>query len=144
MPNIQPGQPVAPGVVQPASGYPQYGVGGGTPGSPAGWNIVTANSEAQKLQYEQQGYLVWFSTRAAAQNEISSQSSAYGSGSPPGLSGLAAIGDFFSRLTQAHTWERVAMVVIGLGLIVVGVAKLASGTSIGQAAASAGKAAALL
>lgn len=40
------------------------------------------------------------------------------------LSGLAAIGDFFARLTEASTWIRVAEVAIGLGLVVVGVAHL--------------------
>lgn len=66
-------------------------------------------------------------------------------GAPTGvLTGLAAIGDFFSRLTQANTWIRVAEVVLGLGLIVVGLAHLASGTAAGRAALKAGKAAAIL
>lgn len=60
------------------------------------------------------------------------------------LSGIAAIGDFFQRLTQASTWIRAAEVLLGLGLIIVGLAELAKGTSVGRAAAKAGKAAALL
>lgn len=40
------------------------------------------------------------------------------------LSGLAAIGDFFARLTQASTWIRVGEVVLGLILIAVGVARI--------------------
>ena len=60
------------------------------------------------------------------------------------LSGLAAIGDFFGRLTEASLWIRVAEVILGLGLITVGLAHLAAGTPIGRAAAKAGKAAALL
>lgn len=60
------------------------------------------------------------------------------------LTGLAAIGDFFQRLTQGNTWIRVAEAVLGLGLVIVGLAKLASGTAVGRAAASAGKAAAIL
>jgi hypothetical protein len=40
------------------------------------------------------------------------------------LGGLAAVGDFFQRLTQAHTWERVGEVVLGLLLIAVGVAHM--------------------
>lgn len=40
------------------------------------------------------------------------------------LTGLAAIGDFFQRLTQASLWERVGEVVLGLILIAVGVAHL--------------------
>jgi hypothetical protein len=60
------------------------------------------------------------------------------------FSGLAAIGDFFSRLTKANTWIRVAEVVLGAGLIIVGLAHLASGTAVGKAATKAGKAVALL
>ena len=98
-----------------------------------------------------------FATRAAAQKDA-------GKGPVPGtggktnvqasggadvkignpLSGLAAIGDFFQRLTQASTWIRVAEVVLGFGLIVVGLAHLASGTAVGKAAVRVGKAAALL
>jgi len=40
------------------------------------------------------------------------------------LTGLPAIGDFFSRLTQAHTWERVAQVFLGVILIAVGLAHM--------------------
>jgi hypothetical protein len=43
---------------------------------------------------------------------------------PNPLTGLAAIGDFFQRLTQADVWERVGEVVLGLILICAGVAKL--------------------
>ena len=37
---------------------------------------------------------------------------------------LQSIGDFFSRLSEANTWIRLAKIVIGTGLIVVGVAHL--------------------
>ena len=60
------------------------------------------------------------------------------------LTGINAIGDFFQRLTQSHTWIRVAEVLLGLGLIVVGLAKLSSGSAVGKAAVKAGKAAAIL
>ena len=60
------------------------------------------------------------------------------------LTGLAAIGDFFQRLTQASTWVRVGEVLLGLALITVGLAHLASGTAAGRAALKAGKAAAIL
>ena len=43
------------------------------------------------------------------------------------LSGLAAIGDFFNRLTDAHTWVRVGEVLLGVILLAIGVAKI-SGT----------------
>jgi hypothetical protein len=72
---------------------------------------------------------------------------AAGIGSVPGahaLSGLDAIGNFFSQLGQANTWIRVAEFVIGAGLIIVSIAKLSSGTAVGKAAVSVGKAAAIL
>lgn len=37
----------------------------------------------------------------------------------PGLGGVAAIGDFFSRLSEPNTWLRVAEVLIGGVLIIV-------------------------
>ena len=60
------------------------------------------------------------------------------------LGGIAAIGDFFGRLTEANTWIRVAEFVLGAALIIVGLAKLASGTAAGKAALKVGKAAAIL
>jgi hypothetical protein len=39
---------------------------------------------------------------------------------PSPLTGLAAIGDFFQRLTQASTWIRVAKVITGGMLLIVG------------------------
>lgn len=106
------------------STFPQWGAGGGTPGSSAGWKIVKAADSAQKLSWEQQGYLTWFASAAAARSFVSSQSSAYGSGTVPVASGLAAIGDFFSRLGQANTWLRVGEVALGLILVAVGVARI--------------------
>lgn len=40
------------------------------------------------------------------------------------LSGLAAIGDFFARLTEANTWLRVGEVTLGVILISIGIAKM--------------------
>lgn len=40
------------------------------------------------------------------------------------LGGLAAIGDFFARLTEANTWLRIGEGVLGIILIAVGVARL--------------------
>lgn len=42
----------------------------------------------------------------------------------PGLSGLAAIGDFFARLGQANTWIRAGQAVLGLILIGIGLARI--------------------
>lgn len=40
------------------------------------------------------------------------------------LSGVNAIGDFFTRLTEAATWTRVGEVTLGLLLLIVGLSKL--------------------
>lgn len=40
------------------------------------------------------------------------------------LSGLSAIGDFFSRLAQANTWVRVGKVVVGGLMLIIGVSKM--------------------
>lgn len=42
-------------------------------------------------------------------------------GSAPGLGGIAAIGDFFARLTEPNTWVRIGEFVAGVILIYVGV-----------------------
>ena len=52
---------------------------------------------------------------------------------------LSNIADFFSRLTQANTWIRIAEFALGGALILVGVAHMAKGTPAGQAAAKAVK-----
>jgi hypothetical protein len=50
------------------------------------------------------------------------------------LTGLAAIGDFFGRLTEGATWIRVLELVLGVGLVMVGLAHAAAGTPAGRAA----------
>lgn len=119
MPNVPPGAPIAPGTAQ-GNTYPQYGVSGGTPGSAQGWHITVAANGGQKMQDIQNGVLTWFSSRAAAQSYISSESSAAGSGTLPPISGLAAIGDFFARLTEANTWIRVGEFLAGGIILYVG------------------------
>jgi len=113
------------GTVTNESQYPQWGVGGGTPGSSAGWKIVEAANETQKLSYANQGYLVWFSSKAAAQSFIGSESSPFESGEPQNvIPGLAQIGDFFGALTQSSTWIRVAKVIVGGVLLIIGLAHM--------------------
>lgn len=46
------------------------------------------------------------------------------------LSGLKAIGDFFSRLTQANTWIRVGEVLLGVILLAVGMARITGAQNI--------------
>lgn len=74
-----------------------------------------------------------YSTKAEAQ---AWQTSANTAGNSPGsavggvtnavgnATGLTAIGDFFSRLTQANTWIRAAEVVLGVVLLAIGIARI--------------------
>lgn len=45
------------------------------------------------------------------------------------IPGVAAIGDFFSRLTQGNTWIRAGEVILGVMLIISGVMKLSGADS---------------
>lgn len=125
MPNTPPGLPIGQGVTSTPDKYPQWGTGGGTPGSSAGWQIVEARNASQKQQYVDKGYAPWFTSKAAAQSFLSSEESPYQSGEPQNaIPGLSQIGDFFGRLGEASTWVRVAEVVLGVVLIAVGTSKL--------------------
>jgi hypothetical protein len=62
----------------------------------------------------------------------------------PGLTGINAIGDFFSRLASANLWERVGEVVLGLILIAVGVAHITHAVPIATKVAKTAGAAAVL
>lgn len=136
-----------PGAAGAHSGYPQWFVDQTT------WVVGKVIDAAEKYVAETTDYpdrLIFFTSQQAAENYShahhgGSNVNTPSTGQPNNpLSGLAAIGDFFSRLTQASTWIRVAEVLLGAGLIIVGLAKLASGTPVGKAAVKAGKAAAIL
>jgi hypothetical protein len=49
-----------------------------------------------------------------------------------GLGGIAAIGDFFNRLTQGNTWLRVGEVIAGLLLLYLGANALFRNTAVGD------------
>jgi hypothetical protein len=53
------------------------------------------------------------------------------------LGGVAAIGDFFNRLTQPNTWIRVGEVLAGLVLIWIGLNALTKDTAVGRGIQSA-------
>jgi hypothetical protein len=57
--------------------------------------------------------------------------------STPNIGGLAAVGDFFNRLTQANTWLRVGEVVAGLLLVYIGLNATMRNTAVGNAVQSA-------
>ena len=56
---------------------------------------------------------------------------------PNPLGGVAAIGDFFNRLTQANTWVRVGEVAAGILLVYLGLNATMKGTAAGNAVQSA-------
>lgn len=124
-----------------------------TPEGSAAYNTLL-NTDSGTVQVGGQPYVRYmgpFATKADAQNAkpgnltIVPGYTVTPSGQVQGpLSGLAAIGDFFSKLGQANTWLRVAEVLLGAGIIIVALAKLASDTPAGRAAVKAGKAAAIL
>lgn len=60
---------------------------------------------------------------ALGPNQPAGQAAQKAAGTNP-LSGLAAIGDFFSRLTDATTWIRVGKVLVGGVLLIVGLAHM--------------------
>lgn len=71
-------------------------------------------------KYKQSQY--WSPAQAAAKGTNRGINPHYGGSGP--LAGLASIGDFFGRLTDAHTWVRIGEVVLGLVLIAVAVARI--------------------
>jgi hypothetical protein len=115
---VPPGQPIAPGVAAATSGYPQWGVGGGTPGSSAGWKIVEATTAAQKTSYASQGYLAWFSSDSNAKAFLAEEESPISSGEPQNA--IPGVSAFFTALGDSNTWIRVAKVVVGGLLLVIG------------------------
>lgn len=137
MPAVPPAGGAAPGVVTNTGQFPQWSAGGGTPGSAAGWKVVEATSAAQKASFEKQGFLIWFSSDAAAKAFVTSESSPVSSGEPQNaIPGLTQVGDFFASLTQANTWIRVVKVLAGGLLLAIGIAHI---TGAGNAVASAAR-----
>jgi hypothetical protein len=114
MANPPPGGP--PGNAGGSSAYPQYGV--------KGKNIRSAGSAAAKEKDISAGYLAWFSSRAAAQEFIGSQSGPLSGniGVPDPLSGIDAVGHFFSDLTHGDFWRSLGWIALGIALILLGLA----------------------
>jgi hypothetical protein len=115
----------------------------------------SGNSTATNFQYQGKAYNAVagpFATQAQAQSEISTgaptlqqvgepaavdvagaASNAASAVSDP-LNYLADVGDFFHRLTEAATWERVGEIAAGIILLYVGMKALTQGTQAGTAA----------
>lgn len=124
---------IAPGIAT-TDTYPQWSVGGGTPGSSAGWKIVEATTAAQKNTYAGEGYLVWFSSQGAAQSFLSTEESPIASGEPQG-SLLGTLAEFLGvgKISGTNLVIRAAKVLIGGVLLIVGIVHI---TGVDNAVAS--------
>lgn len=71
----------APGTAPDNAGYPQWGI----KQSGSTWTVIEATSATAKQQDIDNGYLDWFTSKKAAQEQVSSQSSVL-NGKVPGLS----------------------------------------------------------
>ena len=120
------------------------------PGGPWFVNTLTGTIQRQSNPVLAEGLVtsqMWtgFATQAEAKAFASKgPAGTVKAHAPAPLKGLAAVGDFAQRLTQASTWKRIGEVLIGAALLIVGIAKLAAGTTAGKAAVNLGTKAALL
>jgi hypothetical protein len=95
------------------------------------YDWATAQGVISGLKYES-------GTIPSGTNPLTTLQQAKAGASNP-LGGLAAIGDFFNRLTQGNTWLRVGEVAVGLLILYIGLKATVSQTPIGDAAKSATK-----
>lgn len=123
-------------------GFATAGLFGG-----AGWHELNISGSATKAQAQAEavkefpkGTAPTTSVKTGVSNAVSQEAT----GSATGLAGLASIGDFFGRLTEANTWIRVLELILGVGLVIVGMAHAAGGTPAGRAAKRVAVKAALL
>jgi hypothetical protein len=137
----QSGSTVPPGTVPVAAvvGSAAYNAWDGN-GSYQGWQVFTGpfTSETEaaadlKASHPGPGPIQGFASGVALGAGGQSPNAALNTGQAAqnaanSLTGLAAIGDFFARLTKANTWIRLAKVVIGGVLLMTGIAHI-SGAS---------------
>jgi hypothetical protein len=117
-----------PGQATSGSGYPQYGVS-----MTSGGQIATANDAEQKADYTTKGYIIWFTSKSAASDFISSQANAGAGDTGAGVvhdvldtAGALTeaahwIGDFVTHLTDVHMWISLGWLALGLLLLVAGI-----------------------
>lgn len=102
----------------------------------AEWKSDQAGGGADAPNFKNIGAAGGYSTQAAAQkvvdafnaqpntNKLAKAGVTTAPNLPNPLTGVAAIGDFFSKLGQRNTWLRIGKVVVGLVLIIVGLVQL--------------------
>jgi hypothetical protein len=100
-------------------------------GQTTAWTVIHATNQAQVYALEQSTGQTPYPTKAAAQSKAASKNqNVGGSGTGNPLQGIAAIGDFFQRLTQPQTWVRVGEVALGGILVYAGVRALSHGSAV--------------
>lgn len=104
-----------------------------------GWHELTISgnaTEAQAAAEAKKEFPKGTAPTTSIKTGISNAASQEVTGSATGLAGLSQIGAFFSTLTQAATWERIAEVLLGIVLISVGLAHMTKAVPIATAIAS--------
>lgn len=120
-----------PGIAGPGAGYPQWGVAVGSPGQ----HVTKVGNSAAKYLMESVSFpsrVYFFTSQAAAENWVNSnggQTFLPGTQAPLGAANnalnaatgaVAGVPDFLSRLSNPHTWLRVAEAVVGIAFLVIG------------------------
>jgi hypothetical protein len=105
---------------------------------PALTDTIRHATGAQYNAYRAEG-LQPYPTRAAAAGAKTAVDKAGQAGTIPGLSGIDAVGDFFSRLTEVNTWIRVGEFAVGGLLLYIGLKGLFP-TAVGSVTSGAKKA----
>jgi hypothetical protein len=106
-----------------------------------GWHKLNVPADATEQVAAAAAAKLGGATPTTSNNPVSLAKNAAGTAADvTGLSGigsaLGSIGDFLGRLTQAHTWERIAEALLGLVLIAVGIAHMTKAVPIATAIAS--------
>jgi len=101
--------------------FPQWGIGQ-INGS---WKIVKADDDAEKIADSKKGYLDWFGSEGAANDQVNSQKSALNGNLPSPLHGLDQIGAvleaFYKNITDPKMWRSLAWFNLGIVLLLVGI-----------------------
>ena len=96
-------------------------------GAGAGWhklNIPATDNGTQAAAAARKEFPAGTAPTTSVKTQASNEGSQVLTGSATGLSGLNAIGSFFSALTEGATWIRVAEGLLGIILIAVGVSHM--------------------
>lgn len=134
--------------------YPQWGVVQGSPGQ----HVTKVANAAAKILMEAVAFpsrVLFFPTQKAAEDWVAAHGgqhfvpgtqaplNAANAGINAATGAVAGVPDFLARLSNAHTWLRVAEAVVGIAFLIIGLNHVL-GNPAGKAAGVAAKAAVLL